>query len=76
MLEKSSFPESMAPQPSDVKTIDFDRIFSLVRRQALVLGLCVVLMIMLAAVYLTLAPRSYMSAGQILIDKKLEQIGG
>lgn len=76
MLERSSFPESMAPQPSDLKTIDFDRIFSLVRRQALVLGLCVALMLLLAGIYLTLAPRSYVSAGQILIDKKLEQVGG
>ncbi|RYE73749.1 MAG: hypothetical protein EOO80_18610, partial [Oxalobacteraceae bacterium] len=76
MLERSSFPESMAPQPSDLKTIDFDRIFSLVRRQALVLGLCVALMLLLAGIYLTLAPRSFVSAGQILIDKKLEQVGG
>lgn len=74
MLEKNPYPEAMAPQASDLKTIDLDRIFSLVRRQALVLGLCVALMVLLAAFYLTLAPRSYLSAGQILIDKKLEQV--
>jgi len=74
MLEKSSFPESLSPQPSDIKTIDLDRIFSLMRRQALVVGLCVAFTVALAVVYLTLAPRSYMSAGQLLIDTKLEQV--
>lgn len=76
MLEKTSFPESLAPQPSDLKTIDLDRIFSLVRRQSLVLGLCVAVTLVLAITYLTLAPRSYMSAGQILIDKNLQQVTG
>ncbi|KQN69693.1 Wzz/FepE/Etk N-terminal domain-containing protein [Devosia sp. Leaf64] len=74
MLEKNPFPEAMAPQPSDLKTLDLDRIFSLVRRQAWILALCVAAMVALAVFYLALAPRSYMSAGQILIDKKLEQV--
>ncbi|WP_449394933.1 Wzz/FepE/Etk N-terminal domain-containing protein [Devosia riboflavina] len=74
MLEKNMYPEAVAPQPSDLKTIDLDRIFSLIRRQALVLGLCVAMMVLLAGFYLTMAPRSYLSAGQILIDKKLEQV--
>ncbi|KKB75813.1 hypothetical protein VW35_18765 [Devosia soli] len=74
MLEKSSFPESLSPQPSDIKTIDLDRIFSLMRRQALVVGLCIAVTVALAVVYLTLAPRSYLSAGQLLIDTKLEQV--
>ncbi|MBO9590932.1 Wzz/FepE/Etk N-terminal domain-containing protein [Devosia sp.] len=74
MLEKNLYPEAVAPQPSDLKTIDLDRIFSLIRRQALVLGLCVAVMVVLAGFYLTMAPRSYLSAGQILIDKKLEQV--
>ncbi|MBD8065220.1 hypothetical protein IC608_07025 [Devosia sp. PTR5] len=76
MLEKNGFSEGLAPQPSDMKTIDLDRIFSLLRRQALVLGLCVGVMLVLATVYLTLAPRSYVSAGQILIDRNLEQVTG
>ncbi|MCP8884411.1 Wzz/FepE/Etk N-terminal domain-containing protein [Devosia sp. XJ19-1] len=76
MLEKSSYPEALAPQPSDIKTIDLERIVSLLRRQALVLVLCVAFMIMLAVIYLTLAPRSYLSAGQILIDRNLEQVTG
>ncbi|PXA98352.1 hypothetical protein DMC47_09040 [Nostoc sp. 3335mG] len=66
----------MAPQPSDLKTIDLDRIFSLLRRQALVLGLCVGVMVALAGTYLALAPRSYLSAGQILIDRNLAQVTG
>lgn len=74
MLEKTMYPEAVAPQPSDLKTIDLDRIFSLIRRQALVLGLCVAMMVLLAGFYLAMAPRSYLSAGQILIDKKLEQV--
>jgi len=73
MLEKSSFPEQLPPQPSDLKTIDLDKIFSLLRRQALVLGACVAVMLALAAFYLVLAPRNYSSAGQILIDAKLQQ---
>ncbi len=76
MLEKSSYPEALAPQPSDIKTIDLERIFSLLRRQALVLALCVAFMVVLAIIYLTLAPRSYLSAGQILIDRNLEQVTG
>jgi succinoglycan biosynthesis transport protein ExoP len=76
MLEKSSYPEALAPQPSDIKTIDLERIISLLRRQALVLVLCVAFMVVLAIVYLTLAPRSYLSAGQILIDRNLEQVTG
>lgn len=76
MLEKSSYPEALAPQPSDIKTIDLDRIFSLLRRQAPLLVLCISFMVLLAVVYLTLAPRSYLSAGQILIDRNLEQVTG
>lgn len=74
MLEKSSFPEALVPHASDVKTINLERIFSLARRQALVLVLCVAVTVLLAGAYLALAPRSYVSAGQILIDKKLEQV--
>ncbi len=74
MLERGHYPESMAPQPSDIKFIDLDRIFSLLRRQAWVIGLCVAIALALAIFYLALAPRSYVSAGQILIDKNLEQV--
>jgi len=74
MLERNHFPETASPQASDVKAIDLDRIFSLLRRQARVLILCVAIGLGLAGFYLTLAPRSYVSAGQILIDKKLEQV--
>ena len=76
MLEKTSYPETLAPQPSDLKTIDLDRIFSLLRRQALVLGLSIGVMLLLAAFYLALAPRSYLSAGQVLLDRNLEQAAG
>ncbi len=72
-MKRTCIPGGSA-QPSDLKTIDLDRIFSLIRRQALVLGLCVAMMVLLAGFYLTMAPRSYLSAGQILIDKKLEQV--
>lgn len=74
MLEKNGFPETLAPQPTDLKTIDLDRILSLVRRQAMVLGLCIALALVLAGIYLVLAPRSYVSAGQILFDRNLEQV--
>jgi succinoglycan biosynthesis transport protein ExoP len=74
MLEKNGFPETLAPQPTDLKTIDLDRILSLVRRQAMVLGLCVAVTLVLAGIYLVLAPRSYVSAGQILFDRNLEQV--
>ena len=74
MLERGHYPETMAPQPMDIKFIDLDRIFSLLRRQARVIGLCVAIVLALGVFYLTLAPRSYVSAGQILIDKDLEQV--
>lgn len=74
MLERSQYPESMAPQPADIKFIDLDRIFALLRRQARVIALCVAITLLLGALYLSLAPRSYVSAGQILIDKNLEQV--
>ena len=74
MLERGHYPETMAPQPMDIKFIDLDRVFSLLRRQARVIGLCVAIALALGVFYLTLAPRSYVSAGQILIDKDLEQV--
>lgn len=74
MLERSHNPESMAPQSSDLKFIDLDRVFALLRRQARVIALCVAIALALAMLYLVLAPRSYVSAGQILIDKNLEQV--
>jgi succinoglycan biosynthesis transport protein ExoP len=76
MLEKNSYPETQSPLPSDLKTIDLERVISLLRRQALVLGLCIVVAVLLAGFYLTLAPRSYMSAGQVLLDRNLEQAAG
>jgi len=76
MLERTGYPEAGPPQPSDIKTIDLARLVSLVGRQGLVLASCVALMLLLAGVYLTLAPRSYVSAGQILIDRNLEQVTG
>ncbi|HEY8578079.1 MAG TPA: Wzz/FepE/Etk N-terminal domain-containing protein [Devosia sp.] len=76
MLEKSTFPETLAPQQGDLKTIDFERVFSLLRRQALVLGLSIAVALLLAAFYLSLAPRSYLSAGQVLLDRNLEQAAG
>ncbi len=74
MLERGQFPETMSPQTSDLKFIDLDRVLGLLRRQARVIGLCVAIALALAAVYLTLAPKTYISAGQILIDKNLEQV--
>lgn len=74
MLERGHFPEAIAPHASDVKFIDLDRIFGLLRRQARVLALCVAVMVGLGLFYLALAPRTYVSASQILIDKNLEQV--
>jgi len=74
MLERGHFPETVAPQASDLKFIDLDWIFSLLRRQARYLVLCVAVMLALAAFYLSLAPRTYVSAAQILIDKNLQQV--
>lgn len=76
MLDKTSYPETQAPQPSDLKTIDLDRIVSLLRRQAWVIGGSIAVMVLLAAFYLTLAPRSYLSAGQVLLDRNLEMAAG
>ncbi|MGB3027020.1 Wzz/FepE/Etk N-terminal domain-containing protein [Paradevosia shaoguanensis] len=76
MLDRTGYPEAMAPQPSDLKTIDLTRVLSLIRRQAWVLAICMVFALALAAFYLALAPRSYFSAGQILIDRNLEQVTG
>lgn len=76
MLEKNTFPETLAPQQADLKTIDLERVFSLLRRQALVLGVSIAVALLLAASYLSLAPRSYLSAGQVLLDRNLEQAAG
>ncbi|MGV8855797.1 MAG: GNVR domain-containing protein [Devosia sp.] len=76
MLEKNSYPETLAPQQADLKTIDLERVASLLRRQALVVGLSVLVALLLAVFYLSLAPRSYMSAGQVLLDRNLEQAAG
>jgi succinoglycan biosynthesis transport protein ExoP len=74
MLERGNYPETMAPQPTDLKFIDLDRIFAVLRRQLRVIGLCIAIALTLGVIYLSLAPRSYVSAGQILIDKNLEQV--
>lgn len=76
MLEKNGYPETLAPLPSDLKTIDLERILSLLRRHAVVLGSCVLVTLVLATFYLALAPRSYLSAGQVLLDRNLEQAAG
>ena len=76
MLEKTGYPETLAPLPSDLKTIDLERVFSLLRRHAVVLGFCILGTLTLATFYLTLAPRSYLSAGQVLLDRNLEQAAG
>jgi succinoglycan biosynthesis transport protein ExoP len=78
MLEKSGYPEALPPQShqGDLKTIDLERIISLLRRQALVLGLSLVVALLVAVFYLSMAPRSYMSAGQVLLDRNLEQAAG
>ncbi len=76
MLDKTRYPETLAPQPSDLKTIDLDWIFSVLRRQAWVLGVSIGAMLLLAAFYLALAPSNYMSAGQVLLDRNLEQAAG
>jgi succinoglycan biosynthesis transport protein ExoP len=74
MLERGNYPETMSPQPMDLKFIDLDRIFSVLRRQMRVILLCIAITLALGLIYLMLAPRSYVSAGQILIDKNLEQV--
>ncbi|MGB3337821.1 MAG: Wzz/FepE/Etk N-terminal domain-containing protein [Devosia sp.] len=76
MLEKNSYPETLAPRSIDLKTIDLERVVSLLRRQALVLGLSIGVALLLAVFYLSLAPRSYLSAGQVLLDRNLEQAAG
>ena len=76
MLEKTSHFETPTPHASDLKTIDLESVISLLRRQALVLGLSVVVALLLAVFYLSLAPRNYMSAGQVLLDRNLEQAAG
>jgi len=76
MLEKNTYPETLAPLPSDLKTIDIERIILLLRRHAVVLGSCVLVALVLATFYLSLAPRSYLSAGQVLLDRNLEQAAG
>jgi succinoglycan biosynthesis transport protein ExoP len=76
MLEKTAYPETLAPLPSDLKTIDLERVMSLLRRHAVVLGSCILVMLVLATFYLALAPRSYLSAGQVLLDRNLEQAAG
>lgn len=76
MLEKTGYPETLAPLPSDLKTIDLERVISLLRRHAVVLGFCVLATLILATFYLSLAPRSYLSAGQVLLDRNLEQAAG
>lgn len=76
MLEKTGYPETLAPLPSDLKTIDLERVISLLRRHAVVIGFCVLVTLILATFYLSLAPRSYLSAGQVLLDRNLEQAAG
>ncbi|GLQ57969.1 AAA family ATPase [Devosia nitrariae] len=74
MLERSNFPEMSGPRNSDVSFIDIDRILSILRRQYLVLTLGLALGLGLGLLYLLMAPRTYVSASQILIDKNLQEM--
>lgn len=76
MLERSNFPEMSGPRSSDVRFIDLDRILSILRRQYLVLTLGLAVGIGIGILYLSLAPRTYVAAGQILIDKNLQDVAG
>jgi len=73
MLERGTFPDSPGAQSADHKVIDLDRIFAILRRQSRVLALCVALGLGLGVAYLALAPRTYVSSSQILIDKNLQE---
>lgn len=74
MLERGTFPDTPGPRTADVKFIDLDRIFSVLRRQTRVLALCVAIGLCLGVFYVSIAPRTYVSASQILIDKNLEEV--
>jgi len=74
MLERGNFPDMGAPRVADLKFIDIDRILSVLRRQWRVLALGLALGIGLGVFYLALAPRTYVSAAQILIDKNLREV--
>jgi len=74
MLEKGNFPEIGGSRPSDIMFIDLDRIFSILRRQAWILILGALFGLALGIFYLALAPRTYVSASQVLIDKNLERV--
>lgn len=76
MLERSNFPEMSGPRSPDVRFIDIDRILSILRRQYLVLSLGLAIGLGLGILYLSLAPRTYVSASQILIDKNLQEMAG
>lgn len=72
MLERSQLPAMSDPHSSDRGLLDVDRLFSILRRQLRVLLLCLGLGLMLAVIYLMLAPKSYVATSQILLDKNLK----
>jgi succinoglycan biosynthesis transport protein ExoP len=74
MLERGNFPDMNAPRLADLKFIDVDRILSVLRRQWRVLALGLAFGIGLGVFYLALAPRTYVAAAQILIDKNLREV--
>ncbi|WP_375450181.1 AAA family ATPase [uncultured Devosia sp.] len=74
MLERGTFPDGPGPQASDLKFIDLDRVWGILRRQSRVLILCVAIGLCLGVLYISIAPRTYVSASQILIDKNLKEV--
>ena len=66
--------EAIDRPQSDVQFIDLARIIAAARRQAKVLGLCLLIGLVLGIWYLALAPRHYLAVTQILIDSNLQEI--
>lgn len=72
MLEKGQGVSSSANLPSDIQLIDLDRLWSIARRQARVMAICIAIGLVLGILYIVLTPRTYMATSQILIDQRMQ----
>ena len=74
MLERNRQTEIATHASTDTRLVDLDRLLVAFLRQWRVLAICTAIGMLLGVIYLTLAPRTYVSAGEILIDQNGDQV--
>ncbi len=74
MLERNTVHTASMSAPSDVRMIDLEQLAGILLRQARIILLCVALGLLIAGMIVTLAPRTYQAASQVIIEGQMEEL--